>query len=81
MTVSIINIILCVVILVFGIWIYNSKKNDFALYVGIAFGLFGVTHLMDILGVPTSLSVLVIVIRLIGYLFVIFALYRAMITK
>ena len=81
MAVLIVNLVLCVVILALGIWMYCRKKNDFALYVGIAFGLFGVTHLMDILGLPTSLSALVIAIRLIGYLFVVFALYRVLARK
>ena len=49
MALLIVNLVLCIVILALGIWGYYRKKNDFTLYVGIAFGLFGVTHLMDIL--------------------------------
>ncbi len=81
MAVLVVNLVLSIIIFALGIWIYCRKKNDFILYVGIAFGLFGVTHLMNILGLPTSLSALILAIRLIGYLFVIFALYRVMARK
>ena len=81
MAVLIVNLVLCVVILALGIWGYGRNKNDFILYIGIAFGLFGVSHLMDILGLPTSLSALVIAIRFIAYLLVIFALYRVITRK
>lgn len=81
MAVLIVNLVLCVVILALGIWGYSRKKSDFILYIGIAFGLFGVSHLMDILGLPTSLSALVIAIRFIAYLLVIFALYRVITRK
>ncbi len=81
MAVLIVNLVLCIVILALGIWIYFRKKNNFTLYIGVAFGLFGVTHLMDILGLPASLSALIIAIRLIGYLLVIFALYKVITRK
>lgn len=81
MTVSIINLVLCAVILAIGILGYVKKKNNFALFIGIAFGLFGVVHLMDILGVPASLLALIIVIRLAAYLLIIFTMLKYLIKK
>ena len=68
------NFVLCIVILILGIWAYAKKKGDAALYIGIAFGLFAVSHLMTLLGLAASLTVFLIVIRLIAYLLVVFAL-------
>jgi len=71
----IINLILCIIILVMGI-IENSKsKTHLPLYVGIAFGLFGVSHLMMLLGLAATMSVILIVIRLVAYALVIYSLY------
>jgi hypothetical protein len=71
-----INLILCVIILVFGIWLYMRKKYDVPLYVGLAFGLFGLSHLLTLLGLAAGVATLLIAVRIIAYLFVIFALYR-----
>jgi len=75
-SVTIVNLVLCVIILALGIWGYSKKKNDVPLYIGIAFGLFGVSHLLTLLGLAAGLTAFLIVIRLIAYLLVVFALYR-----
>ena len=72
----IVNLVLCIIILGLGIWGYSKKKYDVPLYIGIAFGLFGISHLMKILGIAESVAALLITIRLIAYLLVVFALYR-----
>ncbi len=76
----IVNLALCIIILGLGIWGYSKKRNELSLYTGIAFGIFGISHLMKILGIAEQVAVLLIVIRLIAYLLVVFALYR-IITK
>jgi uncharacterized membrane protein (UPF0136 family) len=76
-----INFVLCVVILALGIWAYAKKKGDAALYIGIAFGLFAVSHLMTLLGLAAGLTVFLIVIRLTAYLLVVFALCRKLAKK
>ena len=75
------NLVLCIIILAFGIWGYIKKKWDAPLYIGIAFGFFGISHLMTILGLAAGLAVFLIIIRLIAYLLVIFALYRMLFKK
>jgi len=74
-TLTFINLILCIAILVFGIISWQRQKSQVALYVGIAFGLFGLTHLASLLGLATALNVLVIIIRLAAYLLVTYALF------
>jgi hypothetical protein len=81
MEITLVNLILCVIILGLGIWAYNKKKGDVPLYIGIAFGLFAVSHLITIIGLATALTIFLIVIRLIAYLLVIFALYRIVAKK
>ena len=68
------NFVLCIVILILGIWAYAKKKGDAALYIGIAFGLFAISHLITLLGLAAGLTVFLIVIRLIAYILVVVAL-------
>jgi hypothetical protein len=75
------NLVLCIAILVLGVLGYAREKKDFILYIGIAFGVFGLTHLLDILGLSASLFILIIILRSVAYLIVIFSIYRAIIRK
>jgi uncharacterized membrane protein (UPF0136 family) len=71
----IINLMLCIIILVLGVFGYRKTGNPVPLYVGVAFGLFAVSHLATILGLKDSLEAVLIVIRTAAYLVVIVALY------
>jgi hypothetical protein len=71
----VINLLLCIAILVMGIIENSRSKTHLPLYVGIAFGLFGVSHLMTLLGLAAKLSVVLIVIRILAYAVVIYSLY------
>jgi len=75
-TITFINLVLCIVILVFGIMGWQRSKNVVPLYIAIAFGLFGLSHLATLLGLSTSLNPLLIVIRLLAYLLVTYRVYR-----
>ncbi len=75
------NLILCVIILGMGIWEYFRTRSRVELYVGIAFGLFGVSHLLNLLGLSAGLTVPLIIIRTLAYLLVIFGLYTAIARK
>jgi hypothetical protein len=80
-TMVFINLILCIVILVFGIISWQRMKSRVVLYVGTAFGLFGLSHLANLLGLGTSLSVVLIIIRTLAYLLVAYALFLAAYSK
>lgn len=81
MEITLVNLILCIIILAMGIWAYTKKKGDVPLYIGIAFGLFAVSHLITLIGMAAALNVFLIVIRIIAYLLIIFALYRIVAKK
>jgi hypothetical protein len=72
--VTIINLLFCIIIVFLGYVGYKKLDNAFPLYIGVAFGLFGISHLAVILGYASSEAGLVL-IRGFGYIIVIFALY------
>ena len=74
-TITFINLLLCIFILMFGIIGWQRSKNLVPLYIAIAFGLFGLSHLATLLGLNTSLNVLLIIIRQAAYLLVTYTVY------
>ena len=74
-TVTLVNLILSVTILIMGIWAYSVDKVRSILYVGIAFGFFALTHLLSLVGLAANLFMPILIIRLAGYLLVIYANY------
>jgi hypothetical protein len=91
MLVTIINLILTTVILILGIWAFFKRKSDIAagsskaiaipevsLYIGIAFGLFAVSHALTLAGLAASLQTVIIVVRVIAYLLVMVAPCRVL---
>jgi hypothetical protein len=74
-TTTVINLVLCIIILVFGIIGWQRSKKTVALYIGVAFGLFGLSHLATLLSLKDTLSTVLILIRLLAYLIVTYAVY------
>jgi len=72
----VVNLVLCIIILALGCWGYRKTGDRVPMYVGIAFGLFGVSHLVTLLGLKEALETVLIVIRTLAYLTVVFALYK-----
>jgi len=71
-----VNLVLCIIILVLGYLGYKKSGNKMPLYIGIAFGLFGISHLMTLLGLKGTLRSILIIIRTPAYLIVVFTLYK-----
>lgn len=69
-----INLIFCVVILLLSFIIYARKNSASVLFVGLAFGLFGISHLMSLLGLTQELEFILIAVRTLAYLLVIGAM-------
>jgi hypothetical protein len=76
MDITLVNLILASVVVVLGIWAYARKKAGAALLVAMAFGLFAIAHLLTLLGLAGTLNTLLIVIRTLGYLAAMVAVYR-----
>ncbi len=77
----IVNLVLCVLILAFGLVGWRRSGKAFPLYVGIAFGLFGLSHLARILGLRESLETALIVVRTLAYVLIVAALYQVAFAK
>jgi hypothetical protein len=73
--ITLVNLILCVIIVVLGCVGYGKAKDKWPLYIAIAFGLFGVSHLLTLLGLKDTLEAFLIAIRTIAYLVVIYTVY------
>ena len=69
-----INIALCGIILILGILTYVKKGEMSALLIGIAFGLFAISHIYTLLGFGIAWEGAMITARTSGYIFVIAAL-------
>ena len=78
---AILYLVFCFAISVFGIWIYSKKKDNVPLYIGIAYGFFTTDRLIVLLGRAPGLDILGIVLRIVAYLLVLFALYKALVKK
>jgi hypothetical protein len=76
MSVTITNLVMTVILLLLGIWAYAKTKSVGALLIGLAFGILAISHLLTLLDLATSLSTLLLIIRITGYLVAVAAVIR-----
>ncbi|MFA4848983.1 MAG: hypothetical protein WC626_04575 [Methanoregula sp.] len=69
-----VNLVLCIIIVLLGILCYRRSHESLPLFIGAAFGLFGVSHAATLLGYKVPLTLPLIVIRTLAYVLVIYAL-------
>lgn len=74
--VTIISFVLCLLILALGCLGYAKRKDRSQFSIGVAFGLFAVSHLFTLLGIEREFELTMILIRIFGYLIVVFTLYN-----
>ena len=79
-TITGINVLLCVIILILGYLGYAKTKDKVSLYIGIAFGIFGISHFI-IMVAPLGTFGLVLALRLAAYFTVMFCLYNKFASK
>lgn len=70
------NLLLCLTIVVLGLLGFRRSKHTLPLMLAVVFALFGVSHLMILLGLFEDLEMLVFAIRVAAYALVIYLLYR-----
>jgi hypothetical protein len=80
-TIALANLTLCVIIVLVAIWAYMKKKTKLPLYIGGAFGLFGISHFATVIDVYNDLYDILLVLRVIGYMLVIFGLLTLVVDK
>ncbi len=69
-----VNLVLCIIIVLLGSLCYRRSHESLPLFIGAAFGLFGVSHAATLLGFKVLLTFPLIVIRALAYILVIYAL-------
>lgn len=69
-----INLFLCIVILILGYLVYRKQERVSSLLIGIAFGLFGLSHLSVLAGIAVP-EFTFILLRICGYILVAAALW------
>jgi hypothetical protein len=72
---DLVNLIFCIVILAIGYFISRKKDNYSAFLIGIAFGMFGLSHFTQLFGITMIPEVVIILVRVCGYLIVVSALW------
>lgn len=72
----IINTILCFLINLFGYLIYKKSKDRTTLYISIAFLLFGISHIINLLSLQEILNFPLLIIRFTAYFIIIATISR-----
>jgi ABC-type arginine transport system permease subunit len=72
---TILDLIFCIIIFVLGYMEYEKTKKPLGLYVGVAFALFGISHLATLANVSLQYTGILTVLRTIAYILVILGLY------
>lgn len=74
--VTLLNLLLCLAIVTLGLLGYRRSKHALPLMLAVVFALFGLSHLMILIGLFDDLEMIVFGIRVAGYALVIYLLYR-----
>nr|WP_319376407.1 hypothetical protein [uncultured Methanoregula sp.] len=73
--ITFVNLVLCIIIVILGILCFVKSREKLPLFIGAAFGLFGVSHAATLAGLKNPLTVPLIIIRTLAYILVIVALW------
>jgi uncharacterized membrane protein (UPF0136 family) len=73
--ITFINLVLCIIIVILGTLCYFRSHEKLPLFIGTAFGLFGVSHAATLAGLKNPLTVPLIIVRTLAYILVIIALW------
>lgn len=73
--IPLVNFVLASAIFALGLWGYHRSGRKTEALIGVAFGLFAFTHLLVLLG-ASSTELLILVVRIVAYLVVMYAMLR-----
>lgn len=76
--ITFINLVLCIIIVILGLLCFRKSREQLPLFIGAAFGLFGISHAATLAGLKNELTLLLIIIRTLAYVLVIIALWLAL---
>jgi hypothetical protein len=73
---AVVNFTLSILIFIFGTWAYAKTKSKSPFYIGVAFGLFSLSHLISLAGLELWFRDTMILIRAFSYFIVLTTLYN-----
>lgn len=73
-SIPLVNLLLCIAIVILGYLCYRKSGENLPLFIGAAFGLFGISHIATLAGLASALELPLILIRTLAYVLVIVAL-------
>ena len=71
---TLVNLILCIFIVLLGLIVYRKETSTLALSIAVAFFIFGISHLVNLLGYTGMLLTAIIWIRSLAYVIIMIAL-------
>jgi hypothetical protein len=71
-----VNLLLCIGIVILGLLCYRKSGDMLPAFIAAAFGLFGISHALTLLGFKTALTTPLIIIRALAYVLVLVALWQ-----
>lgn len=74
-SIPLVNLLLCIAIVILGILCFRKSGETLPLFIGAAFGLFGISHIATLAGLAAALELPLILIRTLAYVLVIVALW------
>jgi hypothetical protein len=79
--VIVLNIVLSAGICALAFYTWTRTKDALVLFLGLAFGLFAISHLVAAFGLGKSAEGLIILLSVLGYALVLAALYKELLPK
>jgi CHASE2 domain-containing sensor protein len=71
-----VNLVLCIAIVILGYLCFRKSREHLPIFIGAAFGLFGISHAATLAGFKVPLTIPLIIIRTLAYVLVIVALWQ-----
>ncbi|MDD1693224.1 MAG: hypothetical protein LUQ71_00720 [Methanoregula sp.] len=71
-----VNLLLCIAIVILGYLCFRKSGELLPVFIGAAFGLFGISHAATLAGFKIPLTIPLIIIRTLAYVLVIIALWQ-----
>ena len=71
---AVVNLILSIAILIIGCWDYAKTKKQTPFFIGVAFGLFSLFHIITFFGIARDYQATLVLTQIFGYLIVLFTL-------
>ncbi|MBL7157246.1 MAG: hypothetical protein ISS92_03675 [Candidatus Omnitrophica bacterium] len=81
MVLTVINLALCVIVVGLGYLAHKKHKDMLSAFTAVGFALFGISHAVTLIGLGGKFVNFLIIIRILAYLLIAFALFMTISEK